>query len=125
MATLRFLADMNISPKTVRLLQEQGWDILRVSEVLPSSAKDLEVLAFARRKQRVVITQDLDFSVLLALSGYSSPSLVTLRLPFPEPETVARRLLEVVPQVESFLLRGCAVTVEEHAVRIRRLPIEL
>lgn len=122
---MRFFADMNISPRTVRLLREQGWDILRVSEVLPASAKDLEVLEFARRERRVVITQDLDFSVLLALSGYSSPSLITLRLPFPEPETVARRLLEVVPQVESFLLRGCAVTVEENAVRIRRLPIEL
>lgn len=125
MAALRFLADMNISPKTVRLLREQGWDILRVSEVLPASAKDLEVLAFARQERRVVITQDLDFSVLLALSGCSHPSLVTLRLPFPEPETVIRRLLEVIPQVESFLLRGCAVTVEESAIRIRRLPIEL
>jgi len=76
MATLRFFADMNISPRTVRLLREQGWDILRVSEVLPASAKDLEVLEFARRERRVVITQDLDFSVLLALSGYSSPSLL-------------------------------------------------
>ncbi|MBC7217456.1 MAG: DUF5615 family PIN-like protein [Candidatus Caldatribacterium sp.] len=116
---------MNISPETVKLLQEHGWDILRVSEVLLAGATDLEVLEFARREQRILITQDLDFSALLALSGYSCPSLVTLRLPLPEPEVVALRLLKVIPEIEPLLLEGGAVTVEENVVRIRRLPIEL
>jgi len=47
-------------------LQQQGWDVIRVSQVLPMGASDDEILEFARREDRVVITQDLDFSALLA-----------------------------------------------------------
>ncbi|MDE0297955.1 MAG: DUF5615 family PIN-like protein [Candidatus Poribacteria bacterium] len=48
MTSLRFLADMNLSPATVADLREQGWDILRVSQVLPMNTKDSEILKFAR-----------------------------------------------------------------------------
>ena len=79
MTYLRLLADMNISPKTVDALRQRGWDIIRVSEILPMDAEDEEILDLARREGRVVITQDLDFSALLALGGYDRPSLVTFR----------------------------------------------
>jgi predicted nuclease of predicted toxin-antitoxin system len=60
---------MNISPLTVEELKQKGWDIVRVSEVMDVRTKDLEVLDFARKHNRVLITQDLDFSTLLALGG--------------------------------------------------------
>ena len=41
MTSPRFLVDMNLSPKTVTNLQEHGWDILRVSQVLPMDAEDI------------------------------------------------------------------------------------
>lgn len=119
----RFLADMNISPKTVAALQQAGWDIVRVSQRLPASASDDDVIALARQEQRVLLTQDLDFSTLIALSGATQPSLVTLRLLASDPESVTRRLLDVLPRIEDVLTEGCAVTVEETVVRVRRLPI--
>jgi predicted nuclease of predicted toxin-antitoxin system len=115
---------MNISPKTVALLREQGWDIVRVPELLPVDAPDEQVLERARADGRVVVTQDLDFSTLLALSGEDRPSVVTLRLATSDPEIVARRLLEVLPEVGGTLQEGSAVTVEETSVRIRKLPVE-
>lgn len=120
---MKFLADMNISLKTVAALRKQGWNIVRVSEILAPDASDQEILEFARREGRTVITQDLDFSALLALGGHSSPSLLTLRLARSDPETVTRRLLQVVPAVKDELQRGAVVTVEEVAVRVRQLPI--
>lgn len=123
MAALRFLADMNISPKTVKALQEHGWDAIRVSEILPVDADDEEVLQRARREGRVVVTQDLDFSSLLALGGHDRPSLVTLRMSVSDPETISQRLLQVLPQIEGALQEGYAVTVEEVVVRKRKLPI--
>lgn len=124
MATTRLLADMNISPKTVEALMQEGWDIVRVSRFLPKDASDQEILEFARREDRVVVTQDLDFSALLALGGYDRPSLITLRLSTSDPETVTRRLLEILPRIEQMLQEGCAVIVDDVAVRIRKLPIE-
>jgi len=119
----RLLADMNVSPKTVDALQQRGWDVIRVSRVLPMDVSDDEILGFARREGRVVVTQDLDFSALLALGGYDQPSLITLRLAISDPETVTRRLLDVLPGLEGVLREGSAVTVDDVAVRVRRLRV--
>jgi len=69
---IRLLADVHISPKTVADLQKQGYEIMRSSEVLPANAPDINILEFARTENWVVLTQDLDFSMLVALSRYSS-----------------------------------------------------
>jgi predicted nuclease of predicted toxin-antitoxin system len=120
----RFLADLNISPQTVGALRKQGWQISRSSETLALTAPDEEILDFARQEESVVLTQDLDFSALLALGGYDRPSLVTLRLSTSEPGLVAQRLLETAPLLETTLSKGgCAITIEDSSVRIRRLPI--
>lgn len=121
---LRFIADVHISPLTVAALQQQGYDILRVTEVLPATAADAEILEFARAENRVVLTQDLDFSALVALGGYVQPSLVTLRLSSAQPDIVSQRLLEVLPQLEQVLVEGSAITIEDSVVRFRKLPIQ-
>jgi len=121
--SLRFLADMNLSPITVDALQREGWDIVRVSTLLPANASDAEILVLARRQNRVVITQDLDFSALLALGGHAQPSLITLRLSNTDPSLVTERLRQIVPQSEQALQEGSAVTVDDSSLRIRRLPI--
>lgn len=123
MASKRLLANMNISPKTVKALREEGWDIGRVSQFLPVNTSDQEILAFARQEDRVVITQDLDFSTLLALGGFDRPSLIILRLSEGDPDTVSRRLIEVLPRIEQALSEGCSITIEDVAVRVRKLPI--
>ncbi|MCC5670271.1 DUF5615 family PIN-like protein [Nostoc sp. CHAB 5784] len=123
MTDIRLLADMNISPQTVAGLQGEGWDIIRVSDVLPATTFDLEILEFARQENRVVVTQDLDFSMLLALRGYNQPSLVTLRLSLTDPDIITKRLMNTIPQVEQILREGGAVTIEDATVRTRRLPI--
>ena len=90
---------------------------------MPVNASDLEILDLARQEGRVVVTQDLDFSALLALEGYNRPSLITLRLSVSNPDTVTQKLLEILPQMEQVLQEGCAVTIEDMLVRVRRLPI--
>lgn len=100
---MRFLANRNISPKTIAVLRQQGWDIVCVSELLPVNASDQEIMELARQENRAVITQDLDFSALLALGGYARPSLVTLRLAISNPEIVTRRLVQVLPNMEGVL----------------------
>ena len=120
---LKYLADMNLSPITVAALQVDGYDIVRVSSLLRATTADSAILAEARQREMVIITQDLDFSTLLALGGYAKPSLVTLRLSNTEPHIVTQRLRQVLPQLEQHLAEGCAITVDDSAIRIRKLPI--
>lgn len=119
MADLRLLANMNISPETVNALSKKGIDIVRVSEILPVTSSDREILDLARRQNRVVVTQDLDFSALLALGGFNHPSLITLRMTVSDPETVTRKLLDVLPGLHDILAKGCAVSVDDFSYRVR------
>jgi predicted nuclease of predicted toxin-antitoxin system len=52
---------MNISPLTVEQLRKHGWNIVRVSEVMNKESKDIDILAYAQKQNKVVVTQDLDF----------------------------------------------------------------
>ena len=123
MSNLRFIADVHISPLTVTALQLQGYDILRTTDLLPATAADADILELARVEGRIVVTQDLDFSMLIALGKYDQPSLITLRLSSAKPDVVTQRLLEVLPQLVQELTEGSALTIDDNFVRIRKLPI--
>ena len=71
----------------------------------------------------VLITQDLDFSFLLAVGGHKRPSLINLRLENTKPEYVAARLEEIVPAMEREIEQGVVITVDETSVRYRNLPV--
>jgi predicted nuclease of predicted toxin-antitoxin system len=45
---LRFLADENISPKTVSYLNALGYNVIRVNEVKMVKAKDKEIIEYVR-----------------------------------------------------------------------------
>jgi len=77
---MRILADVNISPRTVEFLGTLGHDVVRVADALRPTAADEEIVVEAAREQRVILTQDLDFTALVALSGARGPSVMSLRL---------------------------------------------
>jgi predicted nuclease of predicted toxin-antitoxin system len=119
---LRYLADQNISPLTVSLLADRGFDIRRVSDILPVDAADAHILDVARRDGFTIITQDLDFSSLIASRGETRPSLISLRLRNNRPEHIATVLEKLLPATEIDLATGAIVTVEDASVRVRFLP---
>lgn len=120
-----FLADMNISPITIDQLKRMKWNIVRVSEIMDKSSKDIEILKYAEKQNKVVITFDLDFSILLALGGHKKPSVINLRIKNAKPDYVTRRLIDIVPNIEIELIEGAVVSVDETSVRYRSLPIKV
>lgn len=125
MPLLEFLANMNISPLTVEKLREHGWNIIRVSEIMDKKSPDLEILAYAREHNKVIITQDLDFSRLLAVGRYSKPSVINLRLEIANPDRVANRIIDVVTAMEEELKAGLVVSVDETTARYQNLPLRI
>ncbi len=123
MPELSFLADMNISPLTVTDLRGRGWNVVRVSDVMDKATRDLDLLEYARWRDMVIITQDLDFSMLLAVRGYEKPSLINIRLEEAKPEHVTSRIADAVAELEEELAKGVVVTIDENSVRYRHLPI--
>jgi len=73
MSTPRFLLDEHVWGGLVQLGETIGADVLLVQTRLPEGTSDEDVLAFAAREQRVVLTSNAqDFAPLVAewfLSG--------------------------------------------------------
>ncbi len=122
---MKFIADINISPQTVKKLVEKGYKIKRITEFLKPNAKDEEILDLALREKSTIITQDLDFSALLAKRGVNKPSVIVLRVNIAKPIRITEMLEKALPKIKSELSKGSIIIVEEERVRIRKLPIEI
>jgi len=85
---------------------------------------DAEIIAKARREGYVVLTHDLDFGELLALSGANLPSVVIFRLQNMRPYNVNHYLQILVTKHQTALDEGAIFSVSEGHIRVRALPIE-
>jgi predicted nuclease of predicted toxin-antitoxin system len=120
---VRLLADIHISPRTVAFLRSLNHDVLRIEELLPVTASDEAIVDAAAKEGRAILTQDLDFSALIALAGRSAPSVISLRLSSVRIEHINAVLQRVLPSVEKDVHEGAIITVEDHRIRRRPLPI--
>jgi predicted nuclease of predicted toxin-antitoxin system len=120
---MRLLADLHISPRTVQFLCSLGHDVRRVNEILPITSADETVVKRASEEGRAILTQDLDYSTIITLSGAKAPSLISLRLSSSRVEHVNTVLEKVLRQIEQDVLLGMIITVEDGRIRRRSLPI--
>lgn len=121
---LSFIADIHISPLTVSYLQKLGYKISRVTDFLSASVPDNQIIELARTQDAVIITQDLDFSYIIALSGQNKPSVISLRVGNANPQVISQLLQNIIPQISKDLEEGAIVSVEESKFRIRKLPVK-
>ncbi len=122
---MRILLDANLSPKIVQRLTEAGHDVVHVEDLGMLTADDVTILERCVSDERVLVTADTDFPMLLALSGASRPSVVLLRGVAEEsPSAHAELLVANLPSVTDDLRHGAIVTITPARVRVRDLPIE-
>ena len=62
--------------------------------------------------------------MLLAVGGYSKPSVINLRLEKANPDFVTARIIEVVSEMAIELEEGVVISVDETSARYRNLPIK-
>ena len=114
---------MGLGAAVARWLREQGHDTAHLSERGLSRLPDAEVLALAASEKRVLVTCDLDFGEILALSGASTVSVVLFRMANLRAGRVIERLGSALGACAGELERGAIVVVEESRLRVRLLPV--
>jgi predicted nuclease of predicted toxin-antitoxin system len=122
---MKFLADMGISPKTIKFLQQRGYDAIHLHEQGLYRLSDTAILTKAQDEQRVLLTHDLDFGELLAASGSKLPSVVIFRLRNMRPENVNGYLTTIILQYQRMLEEGAIISLMEGKIRIRSLPVKI
>jgi hypothetical protein len=117
---MRFLANENIPGDAVNALRDAGHDVLWVGAKAPGS-RDREVLAWAVREDRILLTFDQDFGELAWRAGLpASSGVVLFRLPMPAAADVGPSLAARIVERDDWA--GHFTVVEPGRVRMRALP---
>lgn len=120
---MRFVVDMNLSPRWVEYLAEAGVEAQHWSALGQADASDTVIMQFARENGDVVLTHDLDFGDILAATGGDGPSVVQLRAADVSPEVIGAHVVSALRQMAEHLDAGALLTVDPARARLRLLPL--
>ena len=116
---MRFLANENFPGPVIKALQSAGHDVVWVRTVRPG-ATDPDILTWAVREQRILLTFDKDFG---ELAGRSVPApkcgVVLVRSRVPKPAEQGKHLAEVITARNDW--PGHFSVIEPSRVRMRPL----
>ncbi len=119
--SLKFVIDMNLSPDWKPFLSANGFQSEHWSAVGDPRASDIEIMAWSNNNNYVVLTHDLDFGTLLAITHASGPSVLQIRAQDVLPDHLWPILLAALRQHENDLIKGALVVVDEASCRVRVL----
>ena len=114
---LKFLADESLEYSIVLYLRKSGYDVVSVAEDFPSE-KDKVILKRAYREDRIIITNDKDFSDLVFLNKLGHKGVVLLRFRSENVETKIEFLESFLKNYSSKIANKFTV-VDESKIRIR------
>lgn len=120
---MKLLLDQGLPRSTVAFLTTLGIVAEHVGDLGMASASDELILEEGRQRGAVIATLDADFHRLLATTNATSPSVIRIRIDGLKGESLAQLLKQVMTDAGQELAAGASVSVNEHQIRIRRLPL--
>jgi predicted nuclease of predicted toxin-antitoxin system len=120
---VKLLVDMNLSPSWVDRLVRHGFEAVHWSTIGAVTAPDVEILTWANEHGFVVITNDLDFSAILAASASATPSVVQIRTQDLLSDDVVSTVAQALEAHRDHVERGALLSIDEAATRVRVLPL--
>jgi predicted nuclease of predicted toxin-antitoxin system len=123
MPQLKFLVDACVDVRLTRWLRNQGHDARHLRDEGLQKLPDETIFAKAITEGCVVITHDLDFGEIAALTHGHKASVIVFRLHNPRIARLTERLSEILPGCVTALRDGAVVIVEDSRHRVRTLPI--
>ena len=120
---MRFLADMGVDIRIVQWLRQNGHDAIHLRDEGLHRIPNGEIFTKAVSENRIIITFDLDFGEIVALSKGQKGSVILFRLHNTRTPHLISRLTTVFRDCARALQEGAVVVVEESRHRVRLLPI--
>ena len=115
---------MNLSPSWVERLAGHGFEAVHWSTIGAETAPDVEILTWANQHEMVLITNDLDFSAILAAGAVHGPSVVQLRTQDLLSEGAARIVARAFEAHREDIGRGALLSIDEGGTRVRMLSLK-
>jgi predicted nuclease of predicted toxin-antitoxin system len=114
---------MGLAMRTVVWLRRQGHDAVHLREQGLQRMPDPDILSKARTEGRTLLTMDLGFGDLLAISGARLPSVIIFRQKNRRPDVINALLADVIAHHEQDLQAGAIISITDASIRVRSLPL--
>lgn len=123
MPRLAFLVDACVDIRLASWLNDQGHDAKHLRDEGLQSLPNGQIFSKAITEGRIVVTHDLDFGEISALTHGKKASVIVFRLHNPRFARLTERLSAVLRDCIPALQTGVVVIVEEARHRVRHLPV--
>ena len=120
---MKILLDMNIPFKYAALLAKRDIECIRWSDVGASNAADTEIMEYARNNEYIIMTFDLDFSIILSVTHELKPSIVQIRASILHAEKAVDLISTALLRNTDDLKKGAILSIDLRKARIRLLPL--
>jgi len=121
---MKLLVDMNLSPRWASALGDAGIEAVHWSTIGVAKAPDSEIMAYARENDYAVLTNDLDFSAILAVTHGEKPSVVQVRADNLSFDAIGSRVVSAILQMQFELEEGALLAIDPIRTRLRMLPLQ-
>lgn len=120
---MQFLVDENMALSYAKTLRSLAYKAVHVSEVGLTSTDDDDIVVYAHEKDYTIITFDLDFTRIVALSQKPFPSIITFRVGEINVSEFEELIRIYLPDLINDIVKGALITIDSQGVRIKKLPI--
>jgi predicted nuclease of predicted toxin-antitoxin system len=107
------------------MLATLGHETRHILRIGMHKSPDFDILLEADANNEIVLTHDLDFGDLLAMSGKSTPSVIIFRISPINTQIFFDILRHNLPNLKAVLEQGTLVIISSKNIRLRKLPIKL
>ena len=122
---MRFLIDMCMDVRVAQWLRDQGYNASHLRDEGLQRLANGDIFNKAISEKRTILTFDLDFGEIAALSKQKKTSVIVFRLNNTRVTHVIDRLKKILPILIDTLKEGAIVIIEESRHRVRELPISI
>ena len=104
-------------------LRANGHDCVHLRDEGLQTLDDELIIEKARGEGRIIITFDLDFAALMAISNAKMPSVIIFRLKNQKPDNQILKLSLTIGESFLYLINGAIISIDEVGYRVRHLPL--
>lgn len=115
----KFLADVNIEKSLVDFLREQSFDVIWIPNY-NCNLSDEDLLKFANKEKRILITNDKDFGELIFQQRKLSEGIILIRVKGQEVDKKLRSLKKLIRFYKA-KIRNNFIVITDRRIRIRNL----
>lgn len=119
---MNFFADHNVPAPTVRFLRAQGHDVITAYQLGMAADEDRSLLRWAKQQNRIFITLDRDFGLLVYIEELRT-GVLYLRITKQSQAAVHQQLEHILSLYSETDLMNAFSVIEPGGHRFRILPI--